>query len=587
MRHARLLRLTVVALATGLLAACAQVPDHGPVVEAKERGQAVQTQLQYFNPKGPQPGQSPADIVTGYLVAMTATPLTTRTAQKFLSREARAQWRPQRVVTYSDHTVPRGTHHVVVRLRGADRVGAAGQWQGAVPGPERRLVFPMVREGNEWRIDRAPDALIVSRTFYDQQYTDDAQIYFFDPSGRILVPEPVHVPQGSQFASSLVRALVRGPHTSLGGVVRSFLPPGLTVVSVPVSQDGVAQVTLNGPAPGPISSRTTRRMVAQLAWTLRQDPAIRTFRVSIAGQALADASGTQSFRVPSDVATDGPTPSDRYDPAGYLASPQFYALRAGRLVSGRIDRPTTVDGPFGNSPVGIGPFAVSLDGNQVAGVTPDSLVVGPTLGKAPPNEVLTGGGLLPPAWDFADRLWDVENGPGGATVVYVEQSRRHAVRIPGVSGENVRRFLVSRDGSRLVAVLRGPASDRIVVSRLRYDAGNRAVRGSRARTIPWLSGGATRIRDIGWTSPTTIAALDQISRSQAEVRILNVDGSTPPDQAPPILVNGRVSSLVTAPDQTPYAVLPGGITDISREVTQTPTNPQVQTKGLRHMTYAG
>src|SRR4051794_27833759 len=468
-------RTAAVVVAVALLTACAQVPHAGPVVEAQQRGQAGQTQIQFFNPKGPQPGQAPADIVTGFLVAMTATPLTISTAQKFLSKQARVQWQPKRVVAYSNRSPARGARRVVVRLQGAHQVAAGGQWKGPVPGPERRLVFPMVRENDEWRIDQAPDALIVPRTFYDQQYTDDAQIYFFDPTGRILVPEPVHVPQGSQLASSLVRALVRGPHTSLGGVVRSFLPPGLTVVSVPVSQDGVAQVTLNGPAPGPISSRTTRRMVAQLAWTLRQDPAIRTFRVSIAGQALADASGTQSFRVPSDVATDGPTPSDRYDPAGYLASPQFYALRAGRLVSGRIDRPTTVDGPFGNSPVGIGPFAVSLDGNQVAGVTPDSLVVGPTLGKAPPNEVLTGGGLLPPAWDFADRLWDVENGPAGATVVYVEQSRRHAVRIPGVSGENVRRFLVSRDGSRLVAVLRGRASDRIVVSRLRYDAGNRAV----------------------------------------------------------------------------------------------------------------
>lgn len=587
MRPPRVLRLGVVAIATGLLAACAQVPDHGPVVEAKERGQAVQTQLQYFNPKGPQPGQSPADIVTGYLVAMTATPLTTSTAQKFLSRQARAQWQPQRVVIYSDRSAPRGTHHVVVRLRGADQVGAGGQWKGAVPAPERRLVFPMVREGNEWRIDEAPDALIVPHTFYDQQYTDDAQIYYFDPTGRILVPEPVHVPQGSQLASSLVRALMRGPHVSLGGVVRSFLPPGLTVVSVPVSQDGEALVTLSGPDPGPVSSRTVRRIVAQLAWTLRQDPTIRTFRVTIAGHPLADATGTQSFRVPSEVGAEGPTPSDRYDPAGYLASPQFYALRAGRLVSGQIDRPTTVDGPFGRSPVGIGPFAVSLDGNQVAGVTPDSLVRGPTLGASPPIEVLTGGGLLPPAWDFADRLWDVENGSRGATVVYVEQSRRHEVRIPGVSGENVRQFLVSRDGSRLVAVLRGAATDRIVVSRLRYNAGNRAVRGSRARAIPWLSGGSTKIRDIGWTSPTTIAALDQVSRSQAEVRILNVDGSTPPDQAPPILVNGRVSSLVTSPNQTPYAVLPGGITDISRDISQTLPNPQVQTTGLRHMTYAG
>ena len=63
------------------------------------------------------------------------------------------------------------------------------------------------------------------------------------------------------------------------------------------------------------------------------------------------------------------------------------------------------------------------------------------------------------------------------------------------------------------------------------------------------------IRDIGWTSPTTIAVLDRLSRTQAEVRILNVDGSTRPGQVSPISVNGDVRYLATSPgQQTPYAV---------------------------------
>src|SRR6185436_19187442 len=89
------------------------------------------------------------------------------------------------------------------------------------------------------------------------------------------------------------------------------------------------------------------------------------------------------------------------------------------------------------------------------------------------------------------------------------------------------------------------------------------------------------------TSPTTIAVLDQLSRSQAEVRILNIDGSTPPEQAPPILVNGRASGLVSSPNQTPYAVLPGGITDISGDGSQAFPNPQIPTGRLRHITYTG
>lgn len=573
----RLARLGVVA-AVGLLASCAQVPDHGPVVEAKEPGQNPPAVGQYNQPKGPQPEDSPDDIVNGFLEAMTATPLKTTIAQQFLAKQAQTQWQPRRVVTYSDHTPPRGTDMVVVRILGADQVGIRGQWQGRVAPDARRLVFPMVRENDEWRIAAAPDALIVPRSFYDQQY-QEAEIYFFDPTARILVPEPVHVPEGSQLASSLVRALLRGPPVSLAGVVRTFLPPGLEVLSVPVGADGVADVSLKGPDPGPLNRKSIRLILTQLTWTLRQDPSIVSFRLSIAGRQISDAAGKQSFGVDS-------RPNDPYDPAVSLASSQFYALRAGRLVSGQIGEPTPVDGPFGTESVGIGPFAVSLDGNTVAGVTSTSLLVGPVLGASQPTEVLRDSSLLRPAWDFAGRLWDVHDGSDGAVVFYVGRHLgHHEVKVPGITGEDVRRFLVSRDGSRIVAVLRGRNSDRIVVSRLRYASDSGDVRGTRARPIPWLSSGTTRVRDLGWTSPTTLAVLDRLSPSQAEVRILNVDGSTPAGQSSPTPISGTVLGLATSPvaTQTPYAVQRGRLVDTSQVDLARP----LQTEGLRHVTYAG
>ena len=86
------------------------------------------------------------------------------------------------------------------------------------------------------------------RTFYDQAF-QDATLYYFDPSARILVPEIVHVPQGQQFTTSLVHALLLGPPPSLVGVARTFVPPGLTVGPVVVT-NGVADVALRGPDPG-------------------------------------------------------------------------------------------------------------------------------------------------------------------------------------------------------------------------------------------------------------------------------------------------------------------------------------------------
>jgi hypothetical protein len=572
--------VAVLVAAGACLTACVQVPDHGPVVQAQNSVQDAPNDNPFNNPPPPPPGASSAAIVSGFLDAMTATPLQTRVAVKYLTHAAASSWKPQNggVVAYAGLQPPHGQSTVKVHLRGADHIGPAGQWLGPVGPAASRLTFPMRKESGEWRIASAPNALLVPRTFYAQAF-QDAALYYFDPTGRILVPEVVHMPQGQQLITALVQALLLGPSPSLSGVVRTFVPSGLAVGPLVVSQGSVA-VTLTGPDPGPLDRRTTRLMLSQLAWTLRQDPTVTTFSVSISGRQVTDASGASSFRVDSPEAA-------RYDPAVPLASSQLYALRRGLLVSGQANRLTPVGGPFGTSVEGVGPFAVSLDDDQVAATTQDSLLLGPVRSGVAPTQVLTGTGLLTPAWDFANRLWEVQNRTrGGAVVLDVSRGGVETVRVPGVSGEDVRRFLVSRDGSRLVAVVRGTHHDRIVVSRLQYD-GNRRVSGTRAQPIPWATSASTRVRDIGWMSPTTIAVLHQVSRAQAEVGLFDVDGSMSPDDVSPIVVQGRALSLATSPASAsltpPFAVLPGELFDLA----QVDSNQQQAIARLHHVTYAG
>jgi|tagenome__1003787_1003787.scaffolds.fasta_scaffold20970284_1 hypothetical protein len=578
MRAARVLAAGAALVTTAALASCVRVPDGGPVVEATAPGQAEPVQQPYNNPPPPRPDADPDDIVSGFLDAMTATPLSTNRAGEFLTKRARSQWQPRRVLSYTDREPRSRGSDVIVRLRGLQQVGAAGQWQGRGPAGPSRITFPMARENGQWRIAAAPDALIVPREFFDGNF-EDASLYYFDPTGRILVPEPVHVPQGSQLASSLVRALLRPPRTGSSSVIRTFIPSGLTLgLSVPVSNN-VADVNLTGVDPGPIDQQTTRRMLAQMSWTLRQDPVINAFTLTIAGRPVTDASGASRFSVHREE-------SDPFDPAVFTASSQFYALRNGRLVSGQVTRPTRVGGPFGSRALGIGPFGVNLDNTRVAGVRPDSLLVGPVLGDSRPTAVLTGPDLLRPAWDFANRLWEVRNGRIGASVVYLAHGtgRPHELRVPGITGKDVRRFLVSRDGSRIVALLHGSATDRIAVSRLRYAVDGTATGATRARRIPWESTGTTRIRDIGWTSPTTIAVLDQLSPAQAETRILNVDGSILSDQAAAKLITGRVQGLATSPNQPPYAIQRTGLINLSEDQV---VSRQIPIGRLHHLAYAG
>jgi hypothetical protein len=569
----------VMAAAGACLTACVQVPSNGPVVQTQQSVQASPNQNPDNNPPPPRAGMSPTEVVNGFLEAMTATPLQTSTAQQFLTTAGRALWQPRSVIAYTGLLPqPRGSTTVNVGLRDADLVGPAGHWVGRLTPAASQVSFPMRKEGGEWRIDEAPNALLVPVDFYDQTF-QDASLYFFDPSARVLVPEVVHVPQGQQLTTSLAQALVLGPRGALDGVVRSFIPPGLTASPV-VVRNGVAEVSLDGRDPGPTSRRTNRLMVAQLAWTLRQDPSVKAITLTLAGRQVTDASGSSTFRVDAPEIT-------RFDPAWPRASSQLYGLRRGRLVSGQANRLTPVGGPFGTSRLGVGAFAVSLDDSTVAATTGLSLLVGPVRGAVPPTEVLAGRGVLRPAWDFDRRLWALQNRSGGALVLSFVRGHAREVRVPGVTDEDVRLFIVSRDGSRLVAVVRGPDRDRVVVSRIRYDEDGQVVSGTPARAVRWATGTSTRIRDVGWTSPTTLAVLDQVTNAQAEVRLLDVDGSTDPSETPPIVVPGRVLSLATSPipagDAPPFAVQPGELFNLA----QVDTTVQQPVPGLHFITYAG
>jgi hypothetical protein len=590
----QLARLALGFAAATLLSSCVQLPTEGPVIEEQGSGQGIATEGPFINPPPPQANDTPQEIAEGFLNAMTATPISTAVATEFLTKPGQVAWQPNdRTIIYTKSSLSGGSE-VTVRLGGARSLGVRGDWEGGLPSDQSKFVLPMrpISPG-QWRIARAPDAFIVPEIWY-QQHVQSATLYFFDPTGRILVPETVHLPE-DQLPTYLVRSLLLGPTDSLSEVERSFIPSGLSIaISVPVSREGVAQVTLKGPDPGSLSPKTTELMLAQFAWTLRQDPSVKSFQITIDGTPVSDASGASTFSVNA---------YNRYDPTKEGASAQLYALRHGRLVSGQANHLTAVDGPFGTRAQGIGPFAVSLDDTQIAGVTPFRLLTGAVRGNSVVRQRYSATGhLLRPSWDFAGRIWDVDQAPGGARVVVVVGARSHVVHVPGVTGQQVKRFLVSRDGSRLVAVIRGPRADRLVVARIRYDAQGNVRGATDPHGLPWEDGGIHRITDIGWGSPTTVDVLHQVTHQFAEVREIAVDGSTQQSEGPTATIDlarqggagagnirGRVKGLATSPAsssdgaQTSFAILPRTLVDID----QSAGTPAVSYRNLSHITYAG
>lgn len=531
--------LAVLVVAALVCAGCVRMPESGPVHAAPAAAAPGGDVGSYYDPPGPQAGDAPQDIVLGFLDAMQAAPIRTDIAKEFLSRDAQAGWDPQgATLVYDNRPQPRGTSQVTITLDGV-RLDASGAWEGDIPDSMATLRFPMVLDdAGEWRIDEAPDALIVPRYFFDQWFARQA-VYFFEPSGRFLVPQPVYVPKGDQLPAALVGSLLRGPGPGLGRILRSYLPADLRLeLGVPVSQDGVADLALRGDS-SRIPAHDRELMLAQLAWTLRGDPSISSFRVSLGGEPLVSADGTSQFSLEQGT---------RYDPVGPMSTSALFGLAHGVLVAGDVGEMTPVPGSAGQQPPGWDRVSVDPSGSLVAGVSEDgtAVMIAPVRASDAAEQVVAGAdGLLPPRWDLARRLWLVERAGGRARVSYVADDRPLPLDVPGITGRDVRGFLVSRDGTRLVAVVRTPEGDRVVVSRIRYGARGGVQAATPARRLTELTG-TPRITDIGWQNPLAVHLVHRIGRDLSQVATLSIEGSPPTVGDHTTTVTERVLGIVSS-----------------------------------------
>ena len=520
------------------------MPDSGPVHETSANGSNRDDGSVNISPLRPGKGDSPEQIVKGFIDAMRATPaITTSVARQFLTRQASTTWQPTGMVLYDRVAAPRGNNEVQAvqaTLIDADSTDGRGAWLGPVG--DLTVNFPMKLEDGEYRISDPPPYLIVEKSWFAQRF-QQASLYYFDPSARILVPDPVFVPRGRQFLSSLVNGLLQAPPAELTGAEQSYFPRDLTALSVPVS-DGVAEVDLTsdtGAATVP-SPEQVELMVSQLAWTLRQDPAIERFRVTIDGRPV-QLPGEPEFSIDH---------GHEYAPYVAGSSTQLFGLQDGLMVGGSPQNLAPVTGPFGVDGYGLRTIATDLRAENVAGVSidGDTLSVAPVKdnGDQPRDLNTTGEDLLRPAWDFRGRLWEVDRRKTGAIVSFLDKrtGEMRPLTVAGISGEDVKSFLISRDGSRLIAVIRKNAEqDSIVVSRILSTGEGQVLGALPAESMTDPDNPNGQIRDIAWRSPTSIAMLQPINHELFQVRSASVDGATPAD--PPVTIDEPVIALIGTP----------------------------------------
>jgi hypothetical protein len=332
-------------------------------------------------------------------------------------------------------------------------------------------------------------------------------------------------------------------------VAVSAFPSGLDLdlLAVVVNDAGIAEVPLDSSVLS-LAPAELNRIVAQLAWTLRQVPGITRLRLTVDGAAVSLADGRNDVSV---------SVGAEYDPVA-ASQREVLAISGGRVVRDDGDSVQPVAGPFGQEGFSLRSLAWSTKLHAVAAVAGSGhrVFVAPDRGARSADRVRTAldgaTDLLRPTYDRFGGLWLIDRTDNGAVVHLVTGRRDTVVPVEGISGRRVSGFTVTRDGTALVAVLGSGTNPTVEVSNLVRDADGSLLRATTARTLQMGGADLGAARDVAQNTATTLAILTRPATGADQVVYLEQDGSPSlvqsPDVDTPDPAPGQIAGLVASPD---------------------------------------
>src|SRR5690606_36156392 len=93
-------------------------------------------------------------------------------------------------------------------------VDADGRYREQAPASERVAEIQFVQEDGQWRIDAAPDGIVLGEVAFTRAFTSVGLAYF-DPTFRYLVPDVRWFASRASQQARIVSALLSGPDTWL------------------------------------------------------------------------------------------------------------------------------------------------------------------------------------------------------------------------------------------------------------------------------------------------------------------------------------------------------------------------------------
>jgi hypothetical protein len=520
----RALRGCLLAALAAAVAGCVGMPNSGSpgTFSATPKNTSQDSDFIGAVPAGPQPGWSPSQIVTGFLNATLSYPAYSTIAKQYLAGPDRKDWAPYWSVTVVDQVnvshqadITDSGRKAVVSVSGKVRASfnGTGQYVGAQQGQTGTQTasqeFTLVKQGKQWLITDPPKVRMLAEPDFAKVYRPQ-DLYFFDSTGQVLVPDAVFVPAGTSpgsLATNLVTALLANPQpdwlqpqgNSAPPAVTAF-PPHSSVRNVSVIVDGnTATVNLTGAA-ARADPAVRQQMAAQLVWTLTGQqgegtpPNIQAVQLEFNGK---------PWTPPRPPCPGAGSPSPALKQAMYgcknpyprTASPVFYYVANGQawsrcaaevqVTTGSVGQvqpvfnrsgTATLDPSCGKSqvqassqpalpsqPHGLPDLlmvAVSPDGKYLAGVSPDAktVYVWPE-GAVKPSSTLRLPGVTAISWDRRDDLWAAQ---GDLPTMVVQNSNGGHAQVSDVfPAGQILGLSIAPDGVRVAAIVRTAAGPEV------------------------------------------------------------------------------------------------------------------------------
>ena len=278
----RLLNLFALLLTAGLVAGCAQIPLSGAVNRGPDMNSGLASDYLYYSPSGPAVDATAVDVINGFINAGTGPQNDYAVAREYLSRQLSTTWNPsaETLVQTGRPVMVQNPETEVYSLTAnvISEIDADGQMKTV--DDTRNLTFHVIKEGGQWRIDKAPDLTLLIKPVFDvifQSYS----LYFFDRPKQYLVPDVRWFPSRASTGTRLMAAMLKGPNAWLAPAVTSAIPTGTKLNTAAVTIDrGIAVVDLSSKALKS-SSYDKQLLRAQIFATLTQLPTVLDVNIQI------------------------------------------------------------------------------------------------------------------------------------------------------------------------------------------------------------------------------------------------------------------------------------------------------------------